>query len=161
MIALSSNLGNFNVIDGDLSRMGARLALRTGLCGDLAYAIHKKTNLPPVFVFYEEFTPEELQERFEDNPKYIFNSQHVMIKSSHGDGFIDSCGYKTFDEIDEHYEGVSIIEGTPEMIEYYAANGISSKLSNFADTAIKLDSEKDGYDYDEMDDWGDDSEDDS
>lgn len=157
-IKLSSNLGEVEVINGDLSNNQARLLLSSGLCGDLALNIHEKTGNPIVFVMYEDLSQAELKQQFEKDKNTVFRAQHVMVKSQNENKYLDSYGVKDFDEIDELYEGIYIVEGTPEMAQTFASDDYKD-YSKFADTAIEFDKNNVSYEYDNMDEYSDDYDD--
>lgn len=155
IVTLSSNLGTFEVDNGDLSNPNARLALSSGLCGGLALAIHNVSKADIYFVTYSATeTEESFQKKFEENPNHVFEAAHVVTKSfSDPDAFIDSYGHKSREEIEDFYEGVLIIKGTREMAEAFAGKD-HENLEEFARSAIELDRKFESYDYEsfEMDD---------
>lgn len=156
-IDLPNSHGLFRVKDGDLDDIKSRLALSSGLCGDLALAIHNETGADPYFLCFSYYTEEELHEAFERDPESVFDATHVVVGSLHKPlHFIDSYGQKSMNELMEFWgEDISIIEGNKEMLEAYADKDMSSKLSNFAKSAIKLDKENKSYDYEEIDEYED------
>lgn len=165
-ITLSSNIGTFDVTNGDLDNPNARLALSSGLCGGLALAIHKISKSDFYFVtMHMNETEDSLRKHFEEDPNYVFGSNHVLARSlTDPDAFIDSYGHKSREEIEEFYDGAIIVKGTPEMAERFAGSD-HENLNEFALAALKLDKEQISYDYEDFeidnedDDWGDEYED--
>jgi len=120
-IILGSNLGSFEVIDGDLSDPAARTALSTGLCGDLALAIHRKTGGAPYFLSYGFHSEEELAEAFAHEPNVVFTAAHVMLESPSQPGsFLDGHGQQDLESLEEAYEDAVPIRGTVAMLEHFA-----------------------------------------
>lgn len=164
-ITLTSNLGKGVVVDGDLSNPLARALLSSGLCGDLALAIHRKAGGAPYFLSHSVDNDEELAENFKKDPESILHDTlHVLIESpTRPNHFIDAYGQSSYADIEDNWDGATIIEGTPEMLEQFADRESASKLSNFADSAIELDRAGVSYSMedDELDsedeDWGDES----
>jgi hypothetical protein len=154
-VTLSSNLGTFDVTNGDLSNPSARLALSSGLCGGLALAIHNVSKADIYFVTHSATeTEESFQKKFEEDSTSVFEAAHVVTQSlSDPDAFIDSYGHKSREEIEDFYEGVLIIKGTPEMAERFAGKD-HENLEEFALSAIELDRKFKGYEYEsfELDD---------
>jgi len=160
-ITLGSNLGSFEVTDGDLSDPAARAALSTGLCGDLALAVHRKTRGAPYFLSYSFDSPEALAEAFAREPNVIFTSAHVVLESPTRSGsFLDGNGQQDLESLEEVYEDAVPVRGTPEMLQYFADSGSADRLGNFADSALELDRSGDRYDS-ELDglSWDDEDED--
>lgn len=164
MVTLSSNLGTFEVDNGDLSNSNARLALSSGLCGGLALAIHNVSNADIYFVTHSATeTEESFQKKFEEDSSSVFEAAHVVTRSlSDPDAFVDSYGHKSREEIEEFYEGVLIVKGTRKMAERFAGND-HENLKEFALSAIELDRQFKGYEYESFevddDDWEEDEED--
>jgi hypothetical protein len=150
-VTLSSNLGTFEVDNGDLSNPNARLALSSGLCGGLALAIHNVSNADIYFVTHNAVeTEESFQRKFEKDPSSVFEAAHVVAKSfSDPDAFIDSYGHKSREEIEDFYEGALIIRGSREMAERFAGTD-HENLKEFALSAIELDRELKGYTYEDF-----------
>ncbi len=146
-IELSSNLGTVEVADGDLGDPRARAALSSGLCGDLALAIHRQTGGTPYFLSYHFNSSEELAEAFaEESNSVIAGSCHVLIESPSAPGeFLDSYGRQDAESLEEAYDDAAIIPGTPEMLEHFADQHRAARLSSFARSAIALD--RDGVRY--------------
>lgn len=151
MVTLSSNLGTFEVDNGDLSNPNARLALSSGLCGALAFAIHNVSKADIYFVTYSaNETEDSFQKKFEENPNVVFEAAHVVTKSfSNPNSFIDSYGHKSREEIEEFYEGVVIIKGTGEMAKHFSGSD-HENLKEFALAAIELDRKLEGYSYEDF-----------
>lgn len=164
-VTLSSNLGTFEVSNGDLTNSNARLALSSGLCGGLALAIHNVSNADIYFVTHRGTeTEESFQKKFEKDSNSVFEAAHVVTQSlSDPEAFIDSYGHKSREEIEDFYEGVLIVKGTREMAEQFAGRD-HENLEEFARSAIELDKNFQSYDYEsfEIDDeeWDDEDEDD-
>jgi hypothetical protein len=163
-ITLSSNLGTFDVDNGDLSNSNARLALSSGLCGDLARAINRISGADIYFVTHQTSeTEESLQKKFLEEPRSVFDACHVVVQSqSDPDCFIDSYGHKTREEIDEFYDGVIVVKGSKEMVERFSGD-THEELNEFALAALELDRNRVSFDYEdfeaeENDDWGDDED---
>lgn len=159
-IALDSNLGSFEVIDGDLSDPAARTALSTGLCGDLALAIHRKTGGAPYFLSYSFHSEEELAEAFAREPNVVFTAAHVVLESSsHPGSFLDSHGHQDLESLEEVYEDAVPVRGTAEMLQHFANSQSADRLGAFADSALELDRLGERYDseLDELS-WDDDDE---
>lgn len=150
-VTLSSNLGTFEVDNGDLSNPDARLALSSGLCGALAFAIHNVSNADIYFVTHSAVeTEESFQKKFEENPNAVFEAAHVVTASfSDPDAFVDSYGHKSREEIEDFYEGALIVKGTREMAEQFAGTD-HKNLKEFALAAIELDRRLEGYDYEDF-----------
>lgn len=151
-ITLTSNLGKGVVVDGDLSDPLARALLSSGLCGDLALAIHRKTGGTPYFLSHSVDSDEELAENFKRDPESIVHDTlHVLIESpTKPNHFIDAYGQSSYADIEDNWDGATVIEGTPEMLEQFADKEGASKLSNFADSALELD--RTGVSYSMQDD---------
>lgn len=160
-VTLSSNLGTFDVDNGDLSNPNARLALSSGLCGGLALAIHDISKADIYFVTHSATeTEESFQRKFEKDPNSVFEAAHVMTQSlSDPEAFIDSYGHKSRDEVDDFYEGVLIIKGTREMAERFSGRD-HENLDEFARSALELDRNFSSYEYEDFEvedeDWDDD-----
>lgn len=150
-VTLSSNLGTFEVDNGDLSNPNARLALSSGLCGALAFAIHNVSKADIYFVTYSATeTEESFQKKFEDNPNAVFEATHVVTKSfTDPNAFIDSYGHKSREEIEDFYEGALIIKGTREMAKQFSGTD-HENLKEFALAAIELDRKLEGYGYEDF-----------
>jgi hypothetical protein len=165
-IVLDGNLGSFEVVDGDLSASAARMALSTGLCGDLALAIHRKIGATPYFLSMTELTETELAEAFATEPNSIVNiSSHVLVESPTVPGsFIDSYGQQDEESLRDFWEQAAVVKGTPAMLEHFANAESADRLGKFAEAALELDRAGESYSYDELDeysdDWDDDDEDD-
>lgn len=163
-VTLSSNLGTFDVDNGDLSNPNARLALSSGLCGGLALAVHNASGADIYFVTHSATeTEESFQKKFEADSSSVFEAAHVVTQSlSDPDAFIDSYGHKSREEIEDFYEGVLIIKGTREMAERFAGKD-HENLEEFALSAIELDRKFKSYEYEsfELDDdeWDEEDED--
>lgn len=144
---LSSNLGTVEVLDGDLDDPRARAALSSGLCGDLALAIHRQTGGAPYFLSYSFNSAEELAEAFELEPNSVIaGSCHVLIESPTEPGeFLDSYGRQDVDSLEDSYDGAAIVPGTVEMLEHFADQNSARMLDSFARSAIELD--RDGIRY--------------
>lgn len=138
---LSSNLGTVEVMDGDLSDPRARAALSSGLCGDLALAIHRQTGGAPYFLSYHFSSDEELADAFAKNPNAVIaGSCHVLIESpTKPNHFVDSYGQQDFESLEDVYGDAVLLEGTPEMLEHFADAEGSARLTRFARSAIELD----------------------
>lgn len=166
MVTLSSNIGTASVVDGDLSQPEARALLSSGLCGDLALAIHRKTGGTPYFLSHIVDSDEKLAEKFRNDPNSIVSlSTHVLIESPTEPGhFVDAYGQSSYEDLEDNWDGATPIKGTPEMLEQFADSASADKLSKFADAAIALD--KDGVNYPidqdlmdwDEDDWDDDED---
>lgn len=167
MMELSSNLGTVEVADGDLDDPRARAALSSGLCGDLALAIHRQTGGTPYFLSYRFNSSEELAEAFAEEPNSVIaGSCHVLIESPSAPGeFLDSYGRQDAKSLEEAYDDAAIIPGAPEMLEHFADQQSADRLGAFARSAIELD--RDGIRYsqdldelgwDEDEDWEDEPE---
>jgi len=164
-IKLSSNLGSAEVRNGDLSNPTARVLLSTGLCGDLALAIHQKTGATPYFLSFSFSDPEKLSHEFEQDPDNIFRgTSHVLVESPSKSGFcLDAHGQFSKEEIEENWDGAFLVKGTAEMLRRYADEKSAERLGKFADAAIELDRRGESYefeeevfsDYDEDEDWED------
>ncbi len=164
-IELSSNLGSAKVVDGDLSNPEARLLLSSGLCGDLALAIHEETGAKPYFLSFSVSDPAQLEKLFKEDPDNIIRaSSHVVVASpSAPDSFLDAYGQYDEDELEERWDGAIAIEGTPEMLRHFADENSAKRLKNFALAALKLDRRGESYemsedvfaDLDDEDEWGD------
>lgn len=147
LMELTSNLGTVEVIDGDLDDPRARAALSSGLCGDLALAIHRQTGGAPYFLSYHFSSDEELAEAFAAEPNAVIaGSCHVLIESpSKPNHFVDSYGQQDFESLEDVYGDAVLLEGTPEMLEHFADQHGAARLSSFARSAIALD--RDGVRY--------------
>lgn len=159
-IELSSNIGAATVINGDLSDPTARALLATGKCGDLALAIHRKTGATPYFVHYDHITENTVAEMFQKDPDSVFRiAQHVVVESPTTPGmFLDSYGQHDLDSILESWEAGSVVRASTEMLERFADETESERLSKFADAAIELDKHGISYDYAELDEYSDDED---
>lgn len=160
-ITLSSNLGSAQVLDGDLSNSQARILLSSGLCGALALAIHRESGATPYFLVNEDISPEKFAERFANDPNYILAaSSHVLVESPTTPGyFVDSYGQQDEESLQDFWEPVSIVRGTPEMLEHYSKGDDVASLKNFAKAALALDANEESFGYDELDEYSDDFED--
>lgn len=140
-VELSSNLGTVEVADGDLDDPRARAALSSGLCGDLALAIHRQTGGIPYFLSYRFNSAEELAEAFAGEPNSVIaGSCHVLIESPKVPGeFLDSYGRQDTESLEDAYDDAAIIPGTPEMLEHFADQQSAARLTAFAQSAIELD----------------------
>lgn len=157
---LRSNLGSFDVLDGDLSDPAARAALSSGLCGDLALAIHRKTGGAPYFLSYSFQSEEELAEAFAREPNVVFTATHVVLESPSQPGsFLDSHGQQDLESLEETYEDAVPIRGTAEMLRHFADSKSADRLEAFADSALELDRLGESYDS-ELDELSWDDEDD-
>lgn len=159
-VTLSSNLGTFDVDNGDLSNPNARLALSSGLCGGLALAIHDISKADIYFVTHSATeTEESFQRKFERDPNCVFEAAHVMTQSlSDPNAFIDSYGHKSKEEVDDFYQGVLIVRGSREMAERFSGKD-HENLAEFARSAIELDRSFTSYEYEDFavedEDWDD------
>lgn len=149
-IALQGAFGTITLDDGDLSSSKARMTLISGMCGDLATAVQRKTGGDPYFVCYGINTEEDLKETFESNPDALFDvSTHVMIESPTSPGsFVDAYGKKTTSDLKEFYgDEITVIRGDLNMLSTYADPQNLGKLDNFADAALDLDRKNESYSY--------------
>lgn len=162
IITLSSNIGTASVVDGDLSQPEARALLSSGLCGDLALAIHRKTGGTPYFLSHIVDSDEKLAEKFRNDPKSIVAlSTHVLIESPTEPGhFVDAYGQSSYEDLEDNWDGATAVRGTPEMLEQFADTASADRLSKFADAALELDKagtsysvDEDMLDLDDDDDW--------
>lgn len=154
-IFLSSNLGSARFINGDLNDPLARSILSSGLCGDLALAIHKKTGAKPYFLTFST-SVESFIEAYKSDPKNIFAATaHVVVESQEEGCFLDAYGQSSVEDLEENWDGANIVEGTPEMLEFFADAESAERLEKFADTAILLDKQGIQYDFN-MDEYSDD-----
>lgn len=146
-VELSSNLGTVEILDGDLDDPRARAALSSGLCGDLALAIHRQTGGAPYFLSYHFNSAEELAEAFEAEPNSVIaGSCHVLVESPTEPGeFLDSYGRQNVDSLEDSYDDAAIVPGTIEMLEHFADENSARRLDSFARSAIELD--RDGVRY--------------
>lgn len=151
IITLSSNIGTASVIDGDLSQPEARALLSSGLCGDLALAIHRKTGGTPYFLSHIVDSDEKLAEKFRNDPKSIVAlSTHVLIESPTEPGhFVDAYGQSSYGDLEDNWDGATAVRGTPEMLEQFADSVSADRLSKFADAALELDRTGTSYSVDE------------
>ncbi len=151
LIELSSNIGTAMLVDGDLSDPRARAILSSGLCGDLALAIHRETGGAPYFLSYSVSDPDELVALFEKDPdSVIYQTNHVLIESpTKPNHFVDAYGQSGYEELEENWDGAYVVEGTVAMLEHFAAGSPIEKFKNFAAAAIKLDKEEVWYELDE------------
>ena len=147
---LSSNFGEWEVLDGDLTDSRARIALSSGLCGDLALAIHRKTGGTPYFLSFSYQSEEDLARAFAEEPNAVIAaSAHVVIESPSTPGeFLDSYGRQDENSLEEVYDEASILRGTPEMLQHFADSKSADRLSRFAQSAIELDRSRVRYDPD-------------
>lgn len=161
-IELSSNIGSFEVVDGDLSDARARVALSSGLCGDLALAIHRQTGGAPYFLSYSFDSDEALAAAFAEEPNAVIaGSTHVVLESPTLPGhFIDSYGQQYLESLEDSYDDAAVLRGTPEMLEHFADSASADRLEKFAQSAIALDAKGERYasDLDELD-WEEDESD--
>ena len=163
IIRLSSNLGDFEVLDGDLSDARTRAALSSGLCGDLALAIHRQTGGRPYFLSYSYGSEEALAAAFAEHPNAVIaGATHVVIESPTRPGhFVDSYGQQDQESLEDLYEDAVPIPGTVEMLEHFADQANSERLNRFASSALELDAQSIRYesDLDELG-WDDEDEED-
>lgn len=149
-IELQGAFGVVSLDDGDLSNPKARMTLINGMCGDLATAIHRKTGGEPYFVCYGIESEEELRDTFKAEPEQLFDvSTHVMIESPTEPGkFVDAYGQKTTSDLKEFYGGeITVIRGDLDMLRAYSDPQNFDRLDNFADAALNLDKNNEGYSY--------------
>lgn len=149
-IELQGAFGTITLKDGDLSSSKARTTLISGMCGDLATAVQRKTGGDPYFVCYEIESEEDLKKTFEENPEALFDvSTHVMIESPTSPGsFVDAYGQKTTSDLKEFYgDEITVIRGDLNMLSAYADPQNLGKLDNFADAALELDKNNESYSY--------------
>lgn len=148
-IRLTSNFGDVDVVNGDLSSSDARVALTSGLCADFALAVHDKSGSDLYFVSYDDSLNEaNFIESFEEEPEIIFDLvTHVLAQSkSSKRAFIDAYGHKTKKEVQDFYgDDITIVKGNRAIAEYFSTKQYD--LSKFAESALILDKEKRGYDY--------------
>lgn len=144
---LQCAFGTMKVVDGDLSNFEARNALISGLCGDLALAVQRKTGGDAYLVTYGELTPEQLEEEWRAG-RLIEAATHAVVESKTTPGqFMDSYGRKTEADLKDFYgDDYSVVKVTPAMLETYSS-GISETLNNFAQAVIDLDASGESYDY--------------
>lgn len=149
-IELQGAFGIVSLNDGDLSNAEARITLISGMCGDLATAIQRKTGGVPYFVCYGINSEEDLRKTFESEPEQLFDvSTHVMIESPTQPGkFVDAYGQKTTSDLKEFYgEEISVIRGDLDMLKAYSSPQNVEKLDKFADAALALDDKNESYSY--------------
>jgi len=156
-ITLPSPHGLFKVKDGDLDDHKARLALVSGLCADLALAIHDKTGAEPYFLCFSYDSEEEFHEAFENDPEAVFDATHVVTLSQNKQNhFVDSYGVKSIRDLMEFWgEDITIIEGNRDMLLRYGDADSARELGKFADSAIELDKEGKSYEYEDIDEYED------
>lgn len=154
-IQLSSAFGDVTVANGDLSSQDARVALTTGLCGNLALAIHDLTGNDIYFVIKDDdLDAKKFEKEFSENPEMIFDvAAHALVASnSNSKNFIDAYGHKSTKEIESFYNeyenNVNIIKGNRAMAQYYSSSEYD--LSEFAKAAGALDKDKKGYEYEHI-----------
>lgn len=148
MIDVVCEFGTIRVKDGDLTDASTRMTLVNGLCGDVASAIQKKTGGNVFFVTYDGLNSEQLEENFKNDSESLLNTTtHVMIESPTQEGkYVDAYGQKSLDEIRAFYgEEINMVKGTDEMLQVYTTG--QNDLSNFADSALLLDRNSEGYSY--------------
>lgn len=148
-ITIGCHSGDLTVKDGDLSNFKTRNALINGLCGDLALAVHRKTGGAPYFVCYG-IDEEELHEGFNKDSDFMVSAVgHVLIESQvKPNSYMDAYGQKSIADLEDFYgDDIVILEGTPEMLEAFAAEGQADNFSNFADSVIALDARNESFDY--------------
>jgi hypothetical protein len=158
-VMLSSNLGEYTGPNGDLTHEGARASLASGLCGNLALALHRLDGRPCFFVTYHmDATPESLSAAFAQDPDSVFRTAHVVAASTSEPGnYCDSYGHRTPEDIEDYYGSCVIVPATPAMVEYFATRGrtTSVDLRLFAESAAELDRLQEGYSYSELDEYSD------
>lgn len=145
---LSSNFGEWEVTDGDLTDARARMALSGGLCGDLALAIHRQTGGTPYFLSFSYQSEEDLARAFAEEPNSVIAaSAHVVLESPSTPGeFLDSYGRQDEESLGDSYgEDVAILRGTPEMLQHFGDSASADRLGLFAQSAIELDGRGERY----------------
>jgi len=147
-MVLSSNFGEWEVLDGDLSDARARMALSGGLCGDLALAIHRQTGGTPYFLSFSYQSEEDLARAFAEEPNAVIAaSTHVVLESPSTPGeFLDSYGRQDAESLGDSYgEDAAILRGTPEMLQHFGNSESADRLGRFAQSAIELDGRGERY----------------
>lgn len=147
-ISLWTPLGPIEIDDGDLSHEEARNAFTSGLCGDLALAIHDQTGRDIYFIVPKNEASEVKQ--CLTNPKYISDFvTHAVIASSEKGSFVDSHGRTLKKDLlnfyNENFEESVLFKGNREMLVAYTAHGESGKYEEFAKTALNFDKENISY----------------
>lgn len=149
-VTLSSSFGDVTVTDGDLSTVDARLAFSTGLCGDLAIAVHAINNAPIFFICDSDVTQEEFNAECGESMEYLFDYvMHVVNGSHRADHYVDAFGQASTEQVIRFYAqigaDVHILEGTPEQALYYSAHRDVNLYRNFAAAAIRMDEQNELY----------------
>ena len=144
VMELSHPLGSVSVTNGDLSSREAREAFTTGLCGDLALAIHDIIGSPLYFICDSSVSQEELNSSFADDPHCMTEiAMHVVTGSRKKGHFLDAHGQTSKESIIQFYseigEQVHILKGTREQAIEFSIEKDASKYSQFALTAINMD----------------------
>lgn len=150
-VELMGSIGNITVEDGNLYEPATRTALITGLCGDLAQAVRKKTGGDIYFVCYDygEDDNEKFVNEIDEDPDKIFDTTtHVMIESPTKPGtYVDAYGQRNLSDIQEFYgDEITVLKGNQKMLDSYST-GNAERLGNFADAALDLDKESKGFSY--------------
>jgi hypothetical protein len=149
---LQCAFGKLEVEDGNLAVFAARHALISGLCGDLALAIHDQTGAKPYFVTYgysSDAPPTQLMEDYGGQADYLYSSTtHALVESPTVPGhFVDAYGQKSAEELRAFYgDDVLLMEGNREMLMAYST-GIASTLQAFAAEALRMDEAGESFDY--------------
>lgn len=151
-IKLESNMGSAKVLNGDLNDVNARILLASGLCGDLALNIHEKTGAQIFFVSYMDISEEQIVKDFERESNTVFRYPHVLVGSIQDkDGYIDSYGYRTLEDIEDFYETSYLIPVPKELCEHFAGKDYK-KLEKFAETALEFDKKQISFPYEDIED---------
>jgi len=153
---LSYDLGEIEVLDGDLDDPMARFAFSNGLCGDLANAIYKLDPERKVYFAFETRPGQHhdldyYSELARTDPDWLVEQAcHVLVesKSSPG-GYLDSYGVQSADSVRGCW-GV-VLEVPKKAFSRFRSES-RQDLSKFAQAAIQMDNDSVSHDYAEMND---------
>lgn len=156
---LNFDLGQIEVLDGDLDDPMARFAFSNGLCGDLANAIYKLDPERKVYFAFETrpgqyHDLEDYSAMARYDPDGLADMAcHVLVESKSSPGeYLDSYGVQSADAV-RRYWGV-VLEVPKKAFSRFRSES-RQDFSKFAQSAIRMDNESISYSYDEMSDISD------
>jgi len=153
---LTYDLGEIEVLDGDLDDPMARFAFSNGLCGDLANAIHKLDPERKVYFAFESRPGQYhdlslYSELARTDPSGLADMAcHVLVESKSSPGeYLDSYGVQSAQAVKEFW-GV-VLEVPKRSFSRFRSES-RQDFSKFAQSAIQMDNDSVSYNYDEIND---------
>lgn len=158
-VFLKHFMGTCEVRDGDTDSFDSRLAFTSGLCQNLALAIHQETGTDLYMLIEEELTSEECIQFFKEDKTFMpsLSPIHFVVESPRYPGeFLDIYGlrsaeetisvwkeFKTLYPSDQsgYARDIHMVKVTPDMVEHMIQFP-TPPLDAFVSKVLKMDAER-------------------